>query len=113
MVQQPTSLTRSVLDGFGRTIRVENGAGVKTTTRYDALGRKTFESLPFEGTAEVGTTYTYDALGRVRRVLRGNGQETTYTHGNGGTVTTLERIHPSTGPRFSGGLPTAIPPTRC
>ena len=41
-----TVWTRTETDGFGRVIDTENSAGVKTTTRYDALGRKRYESLP-------------------------------------------------------------------
>jgi YD repeat-containing protein len=80
----------SYLDGFGRVRRTDNSVGVITTTRYDALGRKIFESLPFEGTAEVGTTYRYDGLSRLREVEHTGTTPTTYAYGTGGDVTISE-----------------------
>src|SRR5206468_8413498 len=41
-VQRGASSTLTTLDGFGRVIAVANGAGVQTSTRYDAEGRKTY-----------------------------------------------------------------------
>jgi YD repeat-containing protein len=54
------------LDGFGRPTGTDDSIGGHTRIRYDAEGRKIFESYPFTG-AEIGTTIAYDALGRVRR----------------------------------------------
>jgi YD repeat-containing protein len=87
----PGSRTRSFLDGFGRVTRTENSVNVVTTTRYDALGRKIFESLPFEGTAEVGTIYRYDGLSRLRQVEHTDGQITTRTYETGGDVRITEQ----------------------
>lgn len=91
-----TSRTTTLLDGFGRVIGTENTQGVKTSIRYDALGQKVFESLPFESTAEVGTTYTYDGLGRVLTMQKSGGQSTTYSYGLSGAVTISETNFPDT-----------------
>jgi YD repeat-containing protein len=60
------SAVTTYLDGFGRPTGTDDSIGGHTRIRYDAEGRKTFESYPFTG-AEIGTTIAYDALGRVRR----------------------------------------------
>jgi YD repeat-containing protein len=54
----------STFDGFGRTITF-NKNGTVTTYRYDALGRKTFQSFPGSGS---GLTYYYDRLDRVKEI---------------------------------------------
>lgn len=56
-------------DGFGRLVEKTAG-GVKRTWRYDALGRKTFESYPVDASvaAPTGDTFAYDALDRLNRV---------------------------------------------
>jgi hypothetical protein len=93
-----TAWTRSYLDGYGRTRRTvvnpptASAPPTMTTTRYDALGRKVFESLPFTDT-EVGASYTYDALGRVKTKTTPAGKTTTYNYGRsteGATVTITE-----------------------
>ncbi|WP_171041058.1 SpvB/TcaC N-terminal domain-containing protein [Pseudoalteromonas aurantia] len=62
--------SRIYQDKLGRTLRVAtqsfDGTWVYQDTTYDGLGRKTFESMPYQanGTA-VGTTYSgFDVLGR-------------------------------------------------
>jgi|SoiMethySBSTD1v2_1073268.scaffolds.fasta_scaffold02328_5 YD repeat-containing protein len=112
------SVSTSTLDGFGRTIRTQNGAGIQTVTCYDAQGRKTFESLPFDGPstgcAGPGTTFTYDWLGRVTREQNGDntfrrfeyvGNTTTYVDENDRpTVLTRKAFgHPDDG-RLTGVL---------
>jgi YD repeat-containing protein len=54
----------STFDGFGRTVAFNKNSTV-TTYRYDALGRKTFESFP--GSSN-GLTYYYDRLDRVTQI---------------------------------------------
>ena len=59
-----------ILDGFGRIVQV-NADGIYTTTRYDALGRKVFESYPSETAptgSEPGISYEYDPLDRMLRM---------------------------------------------
>jgi len=95
--QQPTA-SYTMVDGLGRVIRTEhlNGEASPTPpydmvdTCYDSLGRKSFESYPYQGigwtptnyscsnSVHPGDTFTYDALGRVTQV----------TNSDGGTVTT-------------------------
>lgn len=55
------------LDGFGRPIETENSVDAKTSTSYDACGRRSYESYPYSGTTHEGTSYDYDGLGRLRR----------------------------------------------
>jgi len=56
-------------DSFGRTRRtVVQGGGLNYTVdyRYDAFGRTTYSTLPYEnGETAYGTTYRYDSLSRV------------------------------------------------
>ena len=96
-VSRGVTSTRTYLDGYGRTRRTvvnpptANDGPTVTTTRYDALGRKVFESFPFVET-EVGTSYTYDALGRLKTKTTA-GKTTTYGYGRtaeGSTVTITE-----------------------
>lgn len=59
-----------VLDGFGRSIQVDRqdsvlSSSIATTSQYDALGNKVFESYP---NSAQGTTFSYDVLGRITRV---------------------------------------------
>ena len=84
--------TTSFLDGFGRVVRTLNSVGVTTATKYDALGRKIYESLPFDpATPEVGTIFRYDGLFRLAETQHSDGQITTYTYGSGGNLTITER----------------------
>lgn len=86
------SLTRgafnetTAFDAFGRVTSV-NREGVTVTSRYDASGRKAFESLP--GSAS-GNTYTYDALGRVKTVASPAGTRT-YAYSAGSVTIANER----------------------
>jgi YD repeat-containing protein len=70
-VTQGPSSTRTNLDGFGRPTATSNNVGVKTATSHDALGRKTFESYPYDTTANTsgsdGNSYQYDGLDRLIR----------------------------------------------
>ncbi len=96
-VSRGVTWTRAYLDGYGRTRQTvvnpptANDPPTVTTTDYDALGRKVFQSLPFTD-SEVGTSYTYDALGRVKTKTTA-GKTTTYSYGRsaeGSTVTITE-----------------------
>jgi RHS repeat-associated protein len=96
-VSRGVTWTRTFADGYGRTRRTvvnpptNDDPPTITTTRYDALGRKVFESLPFTDT-EVGTSYTYDALGRMKTKTFA-GKTTTYSYARsaeGSTVTITE-----------------------
>ncbi|MBU6951602.1 PQQ-binding-like beta-propeller repeat protein [Hahella sp. HN01] len=54
-------------DGFGQLIKstrqdTTTGESIETTTKYDALGQKKFESYP---NSPSGNSYKYDALGRL------------------------------------------------
>jgi uncharacterized repeat protein (TIGR01451 family) len=63
-----TTFLQTNLDGFGRPSGTENAVGVKTDVSYDACGRKSYESLPFDSTHSQDTSgfaYQYDALGRT------------------------------------------------
>ncbi len=62
-----TATLRTDLDGFGRPSATSNAVNVKTDMDYDACGRMTYQSYPFENLANKGTTYEYDDLGRVTR----------------------------------------------
>jgi YD repeat-containing protein len=106
---------RKIFDGFGRELRTETSDGVVRSRRYDADGRLTFRSLPWDpanaATPEVGTTSEYDSLGRVVRrvshqlpasswsydVAPGAGPRVTYTDEKGRTsVATFKAFgHPS------------------
>jgi len=60
----------TVLDGFSRSIQVDRrdsvlSNSIVTTSQYDALGNKVFESYP---NSAQGTTFSYDVIGRVTRV---------------------------------------------
>lgn len=67
----------TVFDGYGRPTSVTLG-GITTTFRYDALGRKTFESVPGYAT---GTNYAYDILDRVTTVANADGSNKLHTYG--------------------------------
>lgn len=73
-------------DGFGRVIDsakrdVSTSALVRRAYRYDALGRKLFETYPTTSTATIlsATTlpsiqYTYDPLGRLTKITHADGK---------------------------------------
>src|SRR5271165_3213164 len=94
--------TRTTLDGFGRTIKVETGTGTATNftvvstvdTVYDScgcspLGKMTKTSMPYApGGTEVYTTYAYDGMGRTLTQTAPDNSVTTYTYaGNSVSVT--------------------------
>ncbi len=70
-VSQGSAETTTFLDGFGRVRGTSNAVGVQTVISYDALGRKSFASYPFDGTygcPTCGDAFAYDALGRLESV---------------------------------------------
>ncbi len=71
---------RTDLDGFGRPSATSNAVNVKTDMTYDACGRMTYQSYPFEGTANKGTTYRYDPLGRVTRKIHPDGEDVRFDY---------------------------------
>jgi YD repeat-containing protein len=56
-------------DSYGRKV-AENKGGIALTSRVDALGRTTFQSLPG---STLGATYTLDILGRPTSISRPEG----------------------------------------
>jgi YD repeat-containing protein len=81
-VTRGTSSTRSFLDGYGRTVRMENAAGIKTETGFDVWGRKASESYPYTGPTAIGTSYIYDALDRVTTKTEADGKQTIFGYGS-------------------------------
>jgi YD repeat-containing protein len=76
------SFTETTLDGFGRPIATVNSVGVRTSRRYDAEGRTTYEGYPFE-TLDKGTTIEYDALSRVTKRTHPDGTFISLAYENG------------------------------
>lgn len=85
-----------IFDGFGRnleTIKTDGRYGqyIKTKNEYDVLGRKVFESYPYDANTGVnypytGVTIAYDALNRKSRVDYPDGTFVKYQYGPGNTV---------------------------
>jgi YD repeat-containing protein len=77
-------------DGFRRPIQVEKqdltkpGSSIVVTFRYDAVGRKIFDSYP---NSAVGTSFEYDTLGRLKAVIHADGARRTYAYSSGNRVT--------------------------
>jgi len=99
-VTRGPSVTTSTLDGLGRVTGTSNTVGVRTTIRYDACGRRAFQSYPFTGTSQPGTTYVRDALGRVKTLTNGDGTTVTFDYRNHtpyrATLITDENKHQTT-----------------
>lgn len=74
-------------DYFGRPVSHTIG-GIKHTYRYDALGRKTFQSNP---NSEIGTTYQYDMLDRLTRITHPDKSTVTISYSYGNKTVTDER----------------------
>jgi RHS repeat-associated protein len=82
----------TTLDGLGRTVLSQQQEGVgsanyeSTLVTYDALGRRTQDTMPFAGTAGQTTnsaavsTSTYDSLGRTTKVQDGGGGYTSFMY---------------------------------
>ena len=85
-----TAATTTTLDGFGRPTLMEDNAGVKTATDYDAEGRVVFEGYPFTSTNGPRVTIEYDPFGRVTRRTNPDGTFTTRTYAPGTTTLTDE-----------------------
>ena len=97
--------TRTLFDGFGRTLEVTTGYQVngvetpvsKVKTEYtpcacSSIGKVLRVSMPYAANASPlhWTTYDYDAMGRTLRVTPpGNAGSTTYEYG-GTTVKTID-----------------------
>ena len=82
-------VTVTTFDGFGRPTGTSDAVGVQTSIKYDAEGRKKFESLPFVGTA-TGDTFSYDGLGRIQRRTHEDNTFIDYAYGfEGGLATVL------------------------
>ena len=88
----------TTLDGFGRTIRVQNGNGSTVVSTVDTqyapcacspLGKMSAVSMPYApGATPAWTTYTYDGSGRTLTVTAPDGSTTHYAYqGNSTTVT--------------------------
>ncbi len=82
----------TVFDGYGRPTSVTIG-GIATTFRYDALGRKTFESVPGYAT---GTNYAYDILDRVTTVTNADNSTKLHTYGSATMSVRDERLKTTT-----------------
>jgi RHS repeat-associated protein len=93
----------STLDGLGRVTATSDSEGVLTSTAYDALGRVTFKSYPYDSVIkEVGDLTTLDGLGRpltVKKAWRplssacddANGCTTTYSYSGNCVTTSVQR----------------------
>ncbi len=89
-----SSASNSVIttDGLGRTILQQTQQSPSSTsydtvqTSYDALGRASYQSIPYASTAgtpvasEPGVTTAYNALNQVLTVTDGGGGTTLYTY---------------------------------
>jgi YD repeat-containing protein len=67
-ITRGASWLQTTVDGYGRAIGTLNSQGVRTRTAFNAVGRVTYQSLPFVpgvGSGDIGTTFAYDALGRL------------------------------------------------
>ena len=99
----PNGATRTTLDGFGRTTRVETGylngsCALQVSSRVDMvyapcacspLGKLKQVSQPYApNTTPVWTTYTYDGLGRTLTVQLPDGSATTTSYAGNQTKTT-------------------------
>ncbi|RPI57447.1 MAG: RHS repeat protein, partial [Chloroflexi bacterium] len=114
---QPQLWTRKFYDGLGRLVQVQSmaedwvdegngyygGHEIVRYTTYDALGRVSQESLPYEVDSydapgsppfstpyrvpgsEAGTSYTYDALGRPVQTINPDGTGNEHHYGLSGT----------------------------
>jgi YD repeat-containing protein len=71
-VSRGSSWMQTSLDGLGRAIGTTDATGVRTSTVYDAMGRKAQESTPFFSTPFY-TGFAYDALGRIVKRLNPDG----------------------------------------
>lgn len=68
-VERGNAQTEERFDGFGRLSRASTGAGVTRTIGYDACGRTTYSSYPFQtGVTERGVNRQFDALSRPTRI---------------------------------------------
>jgi RHS repeat-associated protein len=62
----------TTVDGFGRMSGTSESTGTLTKTRYDAMGRASFRSYPYNASSsEVGQLVVYDGLGREKTVKNG------------------------------------------
>lgn len=84
-------------DGFGRLVRRAtevDGRTIVVDYRYDAVGRRTFESHPYYAdepeTAGQGTRWEYDALGRTVAVEHADGTRRRYDYRPGNIVATID-----------------------
>ena len=85
-------------DGFGGVHTINRG-GVVTQFRYDAVGRKTFESHPYPaGTtgAVPGTSFAWDGANRVVQITHADGRGKTFNHASGNVAVTDERGYVTT-----------------
>lgn len=90
------SETTYTLDGFGRAVGERNTLGVNKVYAFDALGRRTSESLPFgDGASPTGTSWSYDALGRVRFKIYADGREKRFSYPNGDVRIVDEQDRPT------------------
>lgn len=107
IVTRGTNQQTKLFDGFGRHICVDvqdtaSGAHVTKVIGYNALGYKSFESYPFQGTCSAttspaGDVITTDVLGRVTRIDHPDGTFATNEYLPDNTVrTTNERAQVTT-----------------
>lgn len=92
-VSRGLSSVATYLDGFGRPTGTANAAGVKTTTGYDAGGRKTYESQPYSGTSHAGDHFSYDGLSRLRQITHADDSTVTLAYDGAQQTITDENGH--------------------
>jgi YD repeat-containing protein len=86
------SVLTTNLDGFGRPVGTSNSEGVVSRAVLDALGRRTYESYPYQlasGFPDRGTSFTYDALDRVTRRTNPDTSYATFQYLNDGIDVTI------------------------
>jgi YD repeat-containing protein len=83
-----SSWTNTSADVFGRTIGTETSVGVRTAAGYDAMGRKNYETLPYQGATVGGSrSFDYDLLNRLKKVTHTDGRTVQYAYASGVDVT--------------------------
>jgi YD repeat-containing protein len=95
------SWMKETLDAFGRPVTTLDSQGVRTRTKYDAIGRVIEQSYPFEpgvGLGDIHTGIQYDGLNRVTRQTHPDTTSREYVYGPN-TVTVRDEEHTAQDPR--------------
>jgi len=99
-IRKGTNSVQFISDGFQRPLITLSYVGTETRKSYDACGRETYRSLPFNNTNRItpntGDSFTYDKLDRLKTITHPDNTVVGFTYNANSVTVNDERNRNST-----------------